>query len=1041
MGGKTMLNFIKRPIRISIHIKVAKECLERGEYQRAIKEAEKVLELREGHKTAEAIRSEAGSKWFGELHEGAKGHYDSYVETMDETRLSQAQRGIADALEIKHGVSDAEKEEARRLRYSIQNVAEHVSRFKRTQELCDSGELEACRKLLNEISGFPKADALRPRVESQIDEAKKLYDEAAANLDEGNPDEAKRLIAEATSKYADYPGRKSLEERLERVERIDAIIRESKRLFSEEGEFEEAYRLAKSAWDESNDKMVLDWYEHVKSTLVEEYRLDAQKARDSGELEEAIATYQKLLDIAPHDSDAKLESESLGSIHSRLELLVEEGGQAIVTNDLTLAFEKLTAAKGQAFNFASIDSLEQRLNAELDALKNVGLSECDDGRLDEAVKQWEMLPEDSEQFKEVNSKLNEAKGRLESANERVASVKKLMETRDFETAKKTIDEAIELHPRNADALDLRTQVERKLQAMELVGKARRKYEYDAELDEAWSIFEQALRIEPEDEEVRELRETLQPKRDDLMRRCELIENHLDEADPDGAMAELESARSLGFSFARLDEVAQKVDQAVNRVDSLFASAEAGIAAKQFSVVIQKLEALLKLNRMHQRAMELLEEARQRGDEHEMLLKAATYFNVEDYVRCIRELEALLRKYPASEDGQKLMEEAKEELTEKTLSDAKNLIESGRLGEAERRCEALLKVIPENDEIGNMVDEMQMHREQAMTLVEEARQAILSGELYLAGKKLTKAKRLNVDLDVSELESKLTTKEKAVEFLEEAQECESIGALSKGMRFAREAFEMDPELKEARELFERLQFMMGISGPMQLSMASQRTPLLQDDIPDIFVIPRRITDIGHLRHGVENDIYFRIANISRKHAQLVNDKGQFYASDLGSSYGTSINGLQLNPRQGKELYDGDTLGLGQMVRLKFNQRDDSSSAVLTILDMPDEIKARLDEVDPVMLETMPQPGVKLVFIGESVTLGGKLEDEIRDKRMGMETQAMLRYRDDRFWLEPAEGCKVFVNDEKIERRTVLQPGDGVKIGEVLLETQEVEKVVV
>jgi len=1035
-----MLDFLKKPIKktfkILTHIKVSEKCLEEGQNQRAYDEAGEALKLSPGHKKAEELRSKAGSARFRELHGEAEGHFNSYIERMNVARLEQAKRCIENALEVKHGVPDTEREKATQLWESIEKVTEHVPKFKKAQEFHGSSELEACLKLLNEISGFPKADELRPQVEGQIRDAKKLYEDAA---DESNLDEAKGLLAEAASKYADYSGRKSLEERLERAERIDAIIRKSKEHFSK-GELEEAYRLAKSAWDELTDKNVSEWYEHVKSTLVAKYRIYAQEARGAGELEEAIATYKQLLEIDQYDSDAKRELGSLESVRTRLELLVEEGGQGIVTKNFMLAFEKLTSAKGQAFNFNSIDSLERRLNAELDALKNGGLSEFDDGRLDEAVEQWEMLPDGSEQFKEVNSKLNEAKGRLESANERVASVKKLVETRDFETAKKTIDEAIELHPRNADAIDLRTQIERKLQAMGLVREARQKYEA-AELDEAWRLFEQSLRMEPEDEEVRKLRETLKPKRDELLRRCELIEGRLDEIDPDGAMAELESARSLGFSFARLDETAQKVEQVVGRVDSLFASAEEAMAAKQFSVAAQRLEALLKLNRSHQSATELLEEARRRADEYEMFLKADTYFNVDDYVRCIRELETLLGKYPASEDGKNLMEQAKEKFTDKTLSDAKNLIGAGRLGEAERRCAELLNVIPENDEAGTLISQIQTHREQATTLVEEARQGISSGELNLARQKLAQAKRLDVDRDVSELESRLTAKEKAVGLLAKARECESKDELSEGMRLAREAFEVDPELREARELFERLQLMTGISGSMQLSIASQRTHLLQADIPDIFVIPLRIVDIGHPRFGEGNDIYFDMGNVSRKHAQLVNEEGQFYVTDLGSSYGTFINDVRLNPRQKQAIHDGDALGLGQMVRLKFSQRDGSSSAVLTIVDMPDEVKAKLDEVEPIMLETMPQIGLRLVFIGESVTLGGGVEDEIRDKRMGRETQAALKYKDDRFWLEPAEGGEVFVNDEKIDRRTVIQPDDEVKIGALLLEFREVERVMV
>jgi len=463
--------------------------------------------------------------------------------------------------------------------------------------------------------------------------------------------------------------------------------------------------------------------------------------------------------------------------------------------------------------------------------------------------------------------------------------------------------------------------------------------------------------------------------------------------------------------------------------------EEAIRMKRFKTAVQKLDALLELNPSHPRARELIEEARRRDVEYEMLLRAKSYLSARDYVRCIRELESLLREYPSSEEGTELMGRAKEEFTAEALSEARRLIERSRLEEAERRCEELLRVVPENEEAGALREEIQRRRSQAMTLIEEARGDISSGKLNEARRKLSEAKRLDADLDVRELENRLSAKRKALDLLERAREREKEGILSEGMRLAREAFELDPSLTEARELFERLQLMVGISGPMLVKFA-------QDDIPDAFVIPKRVTDIGRLYPGVENDVYFRIPNISRKHAQLINTNGDFTIADLGSSYGTFINGVRLDPMRGMELHDGDTLRLGQMVEMRFSQRSGSSTGVLTVLGLPEEVRERIDRVEPIMLETKPETGSRLAFTDEEgeILIGGGRDDDIHEEGMGSGTQAKLTYRDGRFWIEPDWGGEVYVNGERVGERRVLQPGDEVRIGEIVFEVEEAEDVI-
>jgi tetratricopeptide (TPR) repeat protein/pSer/pThr/pTyr-binding forkhead associated (FHA) protein len=1025
-------DFLKKIVRIRTHIKVAEECLERGEYEKAMSEAERALELVPGHKEAEKIRSEAGSKWFRRLLDDAKRHYDNYVQTLDETHLSIAEQRIEKALQIRHGVSERERDEARELRFSLQNVTEHVSKFRRAREHYDSGELDACIRLLGEIRGFPKADSLRPKAEEARERARKLYEEAADELDRGNPDEAERLISEAVKRYSDYPGREAVEERLKRVRRAASLVEESKRLFSA-GKLDEAYLKAREAWLLS-DGIGSEWYERVSAQLASRYRSEAQEAADSGELELAISTYEKLLEVNPYDPEARSEVERLRGIRSELERIVEEGGKALGTGDYALAFEKLASAKGLGFKLSLIDSLDRRLNAELERIKEEGLSEFREGRLNDAVRIWSILPQPSEQFEEIKGKLEEAERRIELAEERIRSAERLIEMRDFDTARGLVDEAIELFPKNPEAIELKTKVERKLRVEELIAVARKD---PSDIDSAWNALQEALSIDPQDGKLLDLQGEIKPRVDELVGRCERIERMLEEGDLAGAEAELESALSLGFKFKKLQETAEKVKGRREQVDQLLSSAERAMGEGEFGSAIRKIERALELHRDHPKAREMLREAKLGLIEQERLRRAKAYLNAGDHPNAIRELEGLLGEIPSSPEGRELLERAKEEFSRKTISEAERLLNEGRLDEAERRCRELLSVIPENETVGELMGRVQARREEAMTLLEEVRRSIEEGELSSAGEKLKTLRRLDAGIETAELERKLEAKERARRSLEEARRCEAEGRISEGMRLAREAFELDPSLSEAREIFQRLQMLTGISGPMVIRST-------QGDMPEVFVIPQRVVDIGRIYPGVRNDVYFRLPNISRRHAQLVNEGGRFTITDRGSSYGTFVNGVEVGRGEVRELRDGDVIRLGQVVELKFNRREGASTGVLTVLDLPDEVKRwigeRIDRINPLMLETIPRKGIRLVFTDEEgeITLGGGDEEDIRDERMGPGRGARLIYRDDRFWIEPIG--EVLLNGERLDERRVLQPGDEIGIGGLTLKVEEAREVI-
>jgi diguanylate cyclase (GGDEF)-like protein len=72
---------------------------------------------------------------------------------------------------------------------------------------------------------------------------------------------------------------------------------------------------------------------------------------------------------------------------------------------------------------------------------------------------------------------------------------------------------------------------------------------------------------------------------------------------------------------------------------------------------------------------------------------------------------------------------------------------------------------------------------------------------------------------------------------------------------------------------------------------------------------------------ENAVRFADLSVSRRHATIVSDlHGNAWLTDLGSSNGTSINGGRLEPYAPRRLRDGDRLGFGSSVVVKFVRLD-------------------------------------------------------------------------------------------------------------------------
>src|SRR5262245_40911061 len=71
------------------------------------------------------------------------------------------------------------------------------------------------------------------------------------------------------------------------------------------------------------------------------------------------------------------------------------------------------------------------------------------------------------------------------------------------------------------------------------------------------------------------------------------------------------------------------------------------------------------------------------------------------------------------------------------------------------------------------------------------------------------------------------------------------------------------------------------------------------------LDRDVTTVGR---AAGNTIVVKVAEISRRHFQILKERGAFFIEDLGSSNGTRVNGRQIAKM---ELRDGDVISVGKL----------------------------------------------------------------------------------------------------------------------------------
>jgi len=108
--------------------------------------------------------------------------------------------------------------------------------------------------------------------------------------------------------------------------------------------------------------------------------------------------------------------------------------------------------------------------------------------------------------------------------------------------------------------------------------------------------------------------------------------------------------------------------------------------------------------------------------------------------------------------------------------------------------------------------------------------------------------------------------------------------------------------------------VSLSKPVATLKVIQSVELSSGETFELFA---RSTSIGR---GPDNDILIPDRPVSREHATLIFEEGRFHICDLGSRFGTKVNGQPV-PTQGSLLRNGDRIHLGTRTVLEFNQLEE------------------------------------------------------------------------------------------------------------------------
>lgn len=205
------------------------------------------------------------------------------------------------------------------------------------------------------------------------------------------------------------------------------------------------------------------------------------------------------------------------------------------------------------------------------------------------------------------------------------------------------------------------------------------------------------------------------------------------------------------------------------------------------------------------------------------------------------------------------------------------------------------------------------------------------------------------------------------------------------------------------------------------------------------------DVISVGRDPNNDIQIPLTTVSRNHARIFYELGDFFLEDLGSTHGTSHNGRKLGRREKKLLRDGDRVDIMSFSvtfktsTAKLLDRQPGEKTEQLARRMVQEVLASLGggESEPTALRVMngSDEGLRFEFEEDQaeVVIGRSPEcDVVLDEQNTSRRHCLIKRTWNGFTAQDL-GSKngVLVNGKKIDLVTPIKDGDEVQIGGVKL----------
>lgn len=202
-----------------------------------------------------------------------------------------------------------------------------------------------------------------------------------------------------------------------------------------------------------------------------------------------------------------------------------------------------------------------------------------------------------------------------------------------------------------------------------------------------------------------------------------------------------------------------------------------------------------------------------------------------------------------------------------------------------------------------------------------------------------------------------------------------------------------------------------------------------------------------------DLVVPLPAISRRHARIFQQKGQYFLEDLGSSNGTYLNGEQISAAV--KLSAGDVIYIGKAIRLKFLPPISQQSTLLD-QESPDVIEATLHEVaqtpsevdraaetqfgsdhlmhpaspPKLMVQVAGGQSISYTLEGEHFSIGRNPENDIiLSSQIVSGKHAQIDYENGSYYFEvfPEAANPVYLEGQILENRHALHHNDIFRIG--------------